>query len=199
MAEGLLIGPLVLFAAAMSFTPGPNVIMVTASAANFGFRPVIPLILGITLGFSSMVVAIGLGLGGLVQSEPQIQALLKYAGGFYLLYLAWRIARSKAHGSVTVQSKPLSVSDAALFQLVNVKGWASALGGVATYASEPGDGLRETSVIATVLTVAVLASVAIWAAFGASIGRFLNSSNRRQVFNWSMAGLLVISLVLVFW
>ena len=33
----VLLGPLVLFAAVMSLTPGPNVVLVTASAANFGF------------------------------------------------------------------------------------------------------------------------------------------------------------------
>ena len=57
-----LLGPLFLFAAAMSLTPGPNVIMVTASAANFGFRRVIPHMLGITLGFASLLTTVGLGL-----------------------------------------------------------------------------------------------------------------------------------------
>ena len=46
MGEGILLGPLVLFAAVMSLTPGPNVIMVTASAANFGFGRTIPQMLG---------------------------------------------------------------------------------------------------------------------------------------------------------
>ncbi len=50
-----LLGPLVLFAAAMCLTPGPNVVMVTASAANFGFRRTIPQMLGITLGFAVML------------------------------------------------------------------------------------------------------------------------------------------------
>jgi hypothetical protein len=42
-----LMGPLVLFAAVMCLTPGPNVIMITASAANFGFHRAIPHMLGI--------------------------------------------------------------------------------------------------------------------------------------------------------
>ena len=42
MNEGIMLGPLLLFSSVMSLTPGPNVVMVTASAANFGFRPVIP-------------------------------------------------------------------------------------------------------------------------------------------------------------
>ena len=52
-----LLGPLILFAAAMCLTPGPNVVMVTASAANFGFRRTIPQILGITIGFAIMIMA----------------------------------------------------------------------------------------------------------------------------------------------
>jgi threonine/homoserine/homoserine lactone efflux protein len=41
-----LMGPLVLFAAVMCLTPGPNVVMITASAANFGFRRAIQHMLG---------------------------------------------------------------------------------------------------------------------------------------------------------
>jgi threonine/homoserine/homoserine lactone efflux protein len=39
----------------------------------------------------------------------------------------------------------------------------------------------------------------IWAGFGAAIGRFLNSPRARRVFNWSMAGLLMLSLIPVLW
>ena len=90
-----LLGPLVLFAMAMCLTPGPNVAMVTASAANFGFRRAIPHMLGITLGFAVMVMAVGLGLAGLLLAEPRLHRPLKYAGAAYLLYLAWRIARAR--------------------------------------------------------------------------------------------------------
>ena len=60
-----LLGPLVLFAAAMCLTPGPNVVMITATAVNFGFRRSIPQMLGVTLGFGFMVMAAGFGLAGL--------------------------------------------------------------------------------------------------------------------------------------
>ena len=38
------------FLVSMSFTPGPNNIMVASSGANFGFRRTIPHMLGITIG-----------------------------------------------------------------------------------------------------------------------------------------------------
>src|ERR1700722_117642 len=96
MGGRVLLGPLILFAAAMCLTPGPNVIMVTASAANFGFRRAIPHMLGITLGFGIMVLAAGVGLAGLFHAEPRLQLLLKYAAAVYLLHLAWRIATTDA-------------------------------------------------------------------------------------------------------
>ena len=199
MGEGVLLGPLVLFAAAMCLTPGPNVIMVTASAANFGFRRSIPQILGITFGFGVMIMAVGFGLAGLFHAEPRLHTLLKYAGATYLLYLAWRIAHADAAGSASTRARPINFVEAVLFTWVNPKGWATAVGALAAYTTVEGDVLSQTSVIASVLAAACFASVVIWAGFGAAISRFLGSPRARAAFNWSMAGFLAISLVPVFW
>ncbi len=72
-----MLGPLVLFALAMCFTPGPNVVMITASGANFAFRRAIPHMLGISFGFGAMAMASGLGLAGLFQAEPRLHTALK--------------------------------------------------------------------------------------------------------------------------
>lgn len=194
-----LLGPLVLFAAVMSLTPGPNVVMVTASAANFGFRRVIPHMLGITLGFGLMVMAVGLGLAGLVHAEPRLHTVLKYAGAAYLLYLASRIARADGDSSASARSKPIGFVQAALFQWVNPKGWVFAVGALAAFTTVGGNLLLETSVIAAVNAATCLASVAIWAGFGTIIGRYLVNPRVRKAFNWSMAGLLALSLLPVFW
>jgi threonine/homoserine/homoserine lactone efflux protein len=87
-----ILGPLVTFALATSVTPGPNNIMLTASGANFGFRRTIPHMLGVAIGFTVMVLAIGLGLSEVFKAFPVIHQLLRYGGAAYLLYLAYRIA-----------------------------------------------------------------------------------------------------------
>jgi threonine/homoserine/homoserine lactone efflux protein len=194
-----LLGPLVLFAAAVTLTPGPNIVLVTASAANFGFRRTLPQMLGIALGFGSMIVAAGLGLAGLLHAEPRLHALLKHAGAAYLVYLAWRIARADSASSAAGRGKPIGLLEAALFTWMNPKAWVSGLGAIAAYTTTGGSMLLESLLVAAVLAVACLASVMIWAGFGTAIGRFLADPRARLAFNWSMAGLLLLSLIPVLW
>jgi threonine/homoserine/homoserine lactone efflux protein len=193
-----LLGPLVLFAAAVTLTPGPNVVLVTASAANFGFRRTVPQMLGITFGFGTMVMAMGLGLAGVVHAEPRLHTVLKYAGAAYLLYLAWRIARADAAGAAA-RARPIGFVEATLFTWMNPKAWVSALGAVAAFTSVGGDLLAESALIAAVLAALCLVSTVVWAGFGTVIGRYLASPRARRAFNWSMAGLLALSLIPVFW
>lgn len=194
MGEGVLLGPLILFAAAMCLTPGPNVVMVTASAANFGFRRTLPQILGITLGFGAMVLAVGLGLAGLFKAEPRLHLWLKYAGLAYLLYLAWRIAHADGAKGHAARARPINFIEAILVTWLNPKGWVTTLGALAAYTTIGGSVLWQTSVIAAVLAAACGISVVIWAAFGAAIARLLGTGRARRAFNWSMAALLIISL-----
>jgi threonine/homoserine/homoserine lactone efflux protein len=193
-----LLGPLILFAAAATLTPGPNVVLVTASAANFGFRRTVPQMLGITFGFGTMVLATGLGLAGVVHAEPRLHAVLKYAGAAYLLYLAWRIACTDAAGA-SVRARPIGFVAATLFTWMNPKAWVSALGAAAAFTTVGGDLLLESALIAGVLAAFCMLSAAVWAGFGTVIGRYLANPRVRRIFNWSMAGLLALSLIPVFW
>jgi threonine/homoserine/homoserine lactone efflux protein len=197
MAE--LLGPLVLFAAAVTLTPGPNVVLVTASGANFGFTRTIPQMLGITLGFGLMVLASGAGLAGLVHAEPRLHTGLKYAGAAYLCFLAWRIARADARNGITAGARPIGFFEAALFTWTNPKAWVSVLGALAAYTTVGADVLWQTAVIAAVLAAFCLLSCVIWTGFGTIIGRLIAGPRVRMVFNWSMAALLVLSLVPVLW
>src|SRR5262245_38787509 len=78
------------------FTPGPNNTMLMSSGLNFGFRRGLPHLWGVALGFTVMVLAVGLGLGAVFQAYPTLYTVLKYAGAAYLLYLAWQIATAGA-------------------------------------------------------------------------------------------------------
>jgi threonine/homoserine/homoserine lactone efflux protein len=190
-----LLGPLFLFALAMSITPGPNNVMVTASAANFGFRRSVPHMLGVTLGFPAMILALSLGFARLFQAYPQIHLAMKYAGAAYLLYLAWRIARAGGDGAAAGKTRPIGFVEAALFQWINPKAWIIAVGALTTYTTVGGSVLGEAALIALIFIVTCFPSLALWALFGAGLGHWLENPRARAIFNWSMAGLLVLSLV----
>ncbi|MHC8402046.1 LysE family translocator [Pseudomonas sp. MDT1-17] len=189
----LLLG-FALFALVTSITPGPNNTMLLASGVNFGFNRTIPHMLGITCGFFVLVVAVGFGLGAVFQTYPLLYSVLRYVGAAYLLYLAWKIARSGAVGdSEKGESKPISYLGAAAFQWVNPKAWIMAIGAISTYTPMQGY-FTNVIVIAAVFALINLPSVSVWAGCGTLLRNVLKDRRWLRLFNWGMALLLVASL-----
>jgi threonine/homoserine/homoserine lactone efflux protein len=182
-----------LFAFVISITPGPNNTMVLASGVNFGFWPTIPHLLGIDLGFAVMIIAVGLGIGGLFVAFPILHTALRYGGALYLLYLAWKIASSGGPNTDGGRKKPMTFLQAAAFQWVNPKGWIAAIGAVATYT--PANGFFINLLIVTAVFALVMGPcIALWAAAGTALRGFLSNPAYLRAFNITMALLLVASL-----
>ncbi|MBV7484264.1 LysE family translocator [Bordetella sp. BOR01] len=189
----LLLGPLALFALVSSITPGPNNIMLASSGLTFGFRRTIPHMLGVNLGFTVMLVLVGLGLGTMFQQFPWLYTVLKYAGALYLLYLAWKIALSGPMDTGSQRGRPFTFLQAALFQWVNPKAWVMAVGVIATYTPQAGF-YWNLALAAAVCCLVNLPSIGIWAAFGAGLQKWLHRPLAIRLFNVAMALLLVASL-----
>lgn len=187
--------PLIVFCATAVFTPGPNNVMVTASGVNFGFMRTVPHILGIAVGFAVMNLLVGLGLGSVFETYPEIHVVLKYVGMAYLVFLAWKIAMSGEVKGVRARAKPFTFIQAAAFQWVNPKAWAIAVGAVATFTTVGGDLLIEVMVMSVIFFLVTFPSAGTWAFFGIVIGRFLHTPVRLKAFNGFMAGLLLLSLI----
>jgi threonine/homoserine/homoserine lactone efflux protein len=188
---------LAVFCLVTLFTPGPNNLMLMTSGLNFGVRRGVPHMLGVVLGFSLMVLIVGLGLGAIFEAWPLLYLVLKYAGAAYLLYLAWQIAISEppAPGTDSARS-PISFFQAAAFQWVNPKAWVMAVGAVSTYAAVAPFPLNV--VISALFGVFGLASSGTWLGFGAALQRVLKDPRAVRVFNIIMALLLVASLYPIF-
>lgn len=189
--------PLAMFAFVSSVTPGPNNVMLTASGATFGYRRSVPHMLGICLGVVVMVLLIGAGLGAVFEAEPRLYTLLKYVGAAYLVWLAWKIARSGSVDQSHAGHRPFSFWQAAAFQWVNPKAWIMAVGVVATYT--PREGFFANLVLsALVLGLVNYPSISVWTLFGSTVGRALRTPQALRSFNWLMAGLLMLSLLPIF-
>lgn len=189
---------LLAFTLVTSLTPGPNLLLVTASGANFGFRRTVPHMLGIIVGFPLMTVAIGLGLGQVFQSLPSLHLALKVAATAYMIYLAYRIATAQGNNGVSGKARPMTFLEAIAFQWVNPKAWMMATGAIGAYTTVGGNAVRETLLIALVFGAVSIPGVGAWALFGTAIGRFLQSGLAMRIFNWTMAALLAASLVPMF-
>ncbi len=188
---------LALFALVTSVTPGPNNLMLMASGANFGFRRTVPHMLGVSLGFVLLTFVVGVGLAGLFQTYPLTRTAMEVVSVFYMLWLAWKIAHAAAPQDRQAGGTPMTFLQAAAFQWVNPKAWAMATNAVTLYI--PDRSLWAVALVALIFGAINLPSVSLWALTGQQLRRVLTNPRRLTIFNWTMAGLLVLSLAPVLW
>lgn len=203
------VGALALFAFVSSITPGPNNIMLWGSGMNFGLRRTTPHLLGVNLGFASLIFMTNLGLGALFLQAPVLNVGLRIVGSLYLLFLAFKVATaagplkdaSTAEPGESFPTDrgpaPLTFGQAAAFQYVNPKAWIMAATSASTFLPED----QPLFIAALGLTVAFalvnLPCIATWAAAGTALGRLLTNDRRRQVVNGTLGVLLIGTTILI--
>jgi threonine/homoserine/homoserine lactone efflux protein len=203
------------FAFAASITPGPNNLMLWASGLNYGIRRTMPHLIGVNLGFSSLLALIGLGLGAVIGAEPAVSMVIKVGGGIYLMYLAYRVATADpvvapvqppaavvgAGGGVSPDpdgaARPLTFLQAIAFQYVNPKAWV--MGTTAVGLATPEDRSSLASILLLVATFAAvnLPCIAVWVGAGNLVGRLLADERWRRRVNIALGALLAVSVVLL--
>lgn len=194
---GALLWALVIFCFVSSITPGPNNLMLMTSGLNFGVRRTLPHMFGIALGFTLMVLLVGLGLAGLFTRYPALLVAMKWVGAAYMVYLAVKLATAAPLKPGAAVGRPMTFLQAAAFQWVNPKAWIMALTGVAAY-TDPGAYTRTVLLVALVFGLVNLPCIACWALFGTALRHALQRPLVLRIFNWTMGALLIASLYPVF-
>jgi threonine/homoserine/homoserine lactone efflux protein len=144
-----------------------------------------------------MAFLVGVGLAGLFQTYPLTRTALEVVSVVYMLWLAWKIAHAAAPKDREVGVSPMTFLQAAAFQWVNPKAWAMATYAVTLYA--PDRSLWAVALVAVIFGAINLPSVSLWTLIGQQLRRVLTDARRLTLFNWTMAGLLVLSLAPVLW
>ena len=189
---------LLTFATAMSFSPGPNTMLATALAANFGLRRTWRFVVAVPAGWTLMMLACGLGLGALVFALPWVRVAVKTVGVLYLVWLAWKLAGSRALAPAAAATQGVGFWQGVGLQFVNVKAWMLALalaaGWVTTSAghasTNPGERL---AIVCAVMAAFALSSNAAYALAGSLLKGWLAQGKRLLWFNRAMAALLVVT------
>jgi len=192
--------PLAVYAFVMSITPGPNNVMVTASGALFGYRRTIPHLLGVSWGAALQTALVCLGLGLVFERFPALHDVLRWAGAAYLVYLGWRIfAAGLSMGEAKGEAAPISLVEAALFQLLNPKAWMMALTIATLFLPREVSPLIGSLIAALVLAIVNYPCISVWALFGAGMRRFLTDPYRRRLFSAILAIALAVTGVAMVW
>ena len=186
------------FALASSISPGPVNLVALSAGAQHGLRAGLRHVTGATVGFTGLLLLIGLGLNELIARSgygPSLMLLLRWGGLSFLVYMAYQLARSdgKLGGDDKAQRAKPSYLYGATMQWLNPKAWIASLAGMAAYASS-GDGLLVWQ-FAAIYFVICYASLASWAWAGAKLRRHLNEPRKLIVFNRTLAVLLLACAV----
>ena len=187
---------LLLFCAAMSFSPGPNTTLSTALAANLGLRRALRFCVAVPVGWLMMMLLCGLGLGAVVASVPALRWGVKLAGVAYLLWLAARLAQSGALSEVDAARLHVGFAQGVALQFANIKAWMLALtlsagwviNAVGQPAPNPGERL---AMVCGLMTVFAFSSNFLYTLVGALLRGWLSQGRRLLWFNRTLALVLL--------
>ncbi|MEL7184191.1 MAG: LysE family translocator [Pseudomonadota bacterium] len=191
-----MIDPLYLFVFGGLFTPGPNVILLTASGARFGFGPTIPHVLGVAFGVGITSALTSLGIGALLLAVPALKLTLQVIAVGWILWMAWKLMRSKG-ATADGKDRPFTFVEAVLFQWVNPKVWLVALAASSGFASDlpaQWEALRIGSAFSGINLFVCL----FWSFAGTLLAYLLKTPLAWRIFTTVMATALAASGVMVF-
>ena len=177
-----------------AYTPGPNNVVASYSGFNFGIAKTIPHILGVTLGFTSLVLFLTIGLINIFKLFPIIQLIIKYLGTLFLLYLAYKISFSSG-SSVIKKENPVKFIETFLFQYLNPKGVSVAIIVVSTYVELGANYINYATQVVFLAFLFSSTSITLWTFIGKFLRKFATNEKFIKYFNYVMSVLLLLSII----
>ncbi len=178
------------FSLAMSISPGPVNMMIISSGINHGVKKTMPFVSGATVGFTLLLVLIGLGLMNVVNLYPSLLGFIEIAGASFIIYMGYKIANSVSELTLKNQDKKtLKFYEGFLLQWLNPKAWIACVSGVSMFVSSNSAFL----IFVIIYFVVCYISLSLWGVLGQKATIFLNTAIRLKLFNIVMGGILIFS------
>lgn len=192
-----IIPSIMLFCFISTITPGPNNILLAHSGAKFGVIKTLPHILGIRCGMTLLHLTILLGLGQVFQRWPAVHSICAYVASGYIIYMALKIALAKVH-SVNNHGKPMGILQAAAFQVINPKSWASLITASSVFTLS-GDLFWPSAFLGILMfNTATIPGTFMWVTIGKVVSGKLQDPRYNRMFNVTMGALLLTTLPMIF-
>lgn len=176
------------FSLTMSISPGPVNMVIVSSGMNYGVRKTLPFVSGGTIGFTLLLLFIGLGFSQVISSYPNLLKYLTIAGSLFIIYMGYLIATANPELDIEKQNEP-TFFQGFLLQWLNPKAWVACLAGASLF-SVPNSS-KEFLLFSFIYFVVCYLSLFSWSVLGDKFSKFLNSNLKLRLFNFSMGGALI--------
>jgi len=176
---------------AVTFTPGPNNILVMTNAGTYGFKRTLNYMAGGAIGVFLIVAASTYFNVLLFDAIPTVKPLMGIAGAAYMIYLALRIIRSKPP-EAGESGEPLRFHYGFIMQFLNPKLLIFAVTATSNFIVP----YFESSYylpFTILMTMIFILSWLVWSIFGSVFKLFLN--RHYKPFNIAMGLILIYSAV----
>ena len=178
--------------------PGPTILTVISYSLAHGRRANVPLVAAVALGDSTALALSLLGLGAVLASSAFWFAVLKSAGGLYLMYLGVRLLRrGVASAEIAAPAAPGSrwrlFANTWLVTALNPKGIVFFVAFLPQFVSPGVDAARQLWILAVTFVLMAIVNATLYAVFAAAAHRMLAAPRARRGFNLAGGSLLAVA------
>ena len=188
---------LILFSTVASLTPGPNNIMTSYTAFNFGLRKTIPTMLGVIIGWTILVIILLISSSFAFQKFEKLQLIIKILGSFYLVFIAYKISFIRTKNEKN-SPKPVTFLNTFFFQFINPKSIIIALTAISMFVDTQNNFYEDSIVLIGVFFIMAVGSQAAWCLMGKYLRKFATSAQFIQNFNFTMSFLLIVCVIMFY-
>jgi len=178
------------FSLALSISPGPVNMIIVSSGASYGVRKTFSFVSGGTIGFTLLLLFIGLGFSNVIDLHPNFLKYLAVSGSLFIVYMGYLIATSKPELNIEDNQQPTFIQGF-LLQWLNPKAWIACMVGVSLFSSP--NSHQQFLIFTMVYFLVCYLSLFSWSVLGNKASILLDSEFKLKIFNQLMGGLLIVT------
>jgi len=179
---------------ALNLSPGPNNLMAMTTGAHLGVQSASIAALGRLCAFVVMIALASVGLAAVLHTSEVLFYAIKIAGGFYLLYIAWKLWTAKVQVPHNGGPNRTTVIQLARREFLVAAGNPKAILIFTAFLPQFVDSTQpvasQFAILGAIFLVLEWIAATLWSIAGSRLGRMLSSEKHRRIFNRASAGLL---------
>lgn len=184
------------FSLVMSITPGPVNLIIVNSGINNGLKKTFAFISGATIGFTLLLLLIGLGLNTFIAKQSSLFTYLSIGSSLFIIYIGYKIIKIKENIDIyNNEEKTPYFYEGFLIQWLNPKAWLASISGVSLFSSSD---FVFYSFILIYFFICYL-SLIFWGYIGEKVSYLLKIREYLKYLNIIMGSLLILSAMYLFY